>query len=130
MVRARRCPARNTRESKRSVAAMIPQGSKTNRTGDQGDGTYVNPIVCADYSDPDVVRVDEDYYLTASSFNCMPGLPILHSRDLVNWSLIGHALERFPDPSYDRPRHGAGVWAPSIRAGDGRVCIACSPAAD
>src|SRR4051794_2461430 len=52
---------------------------------DQGDGTYRNPIICADYSDPDVIRDGDDYWLVASSFNCTPGLPILHSTDLINW---------------------------------------------
>ncbi|HLR25437.1 MAG TPA: family 43 glycosylhydrolase, partial [Fodinibius sp.] len=52
---------------------------------DNGDGTYTNPILHADYSDPDVVRKGDDYYMTASSFNAVPGLPILHSKDLVNW---------------------------------------------
>lgn len=51
---------------------------------DNGNSTYTNPVIYADYSDPDVVAVEEDYYLTASSFNCIPGLPILHSKDLVN----------------------------------------------
>ena len=59
-------------------------------------GTYTNPIIDADYSDPDVIRVGDDFYLTASSFNCIPGLPILHSKDLVNWKIIGHALQRQP----------------------------------
>ncbi|HEY4062768.1 MAG TPA: family 43 glycosylhydrolase [Puia sp.] len=83
---------------------------------DQGDGTYRNPILYADYSDPDAVRVGDDYYMTASSFNCIPGLPILHSRDLVNWTLIGHALPRLdPEEIYEKPQHGNGVWAPAIR---------------
>ena len=65
---------------------------------DKGNGTYVNPVINADYSDPDIVAVGDDYYLTSSSFNCVPGLPILHSRDLVNWEIVGHALERvWPD---------------------------------
>ena len=59
---------------------------------DNGDGTYTNPVLYSDYSDPDAIRVGDDYYMTASSFNCVPGLPILHSRDLVNWELIGYAL--------------------------------------
>ncbi len=83
---------------------------------DNGDGTYTNPVLYADYSDPDAVRVGEDYYMTASSFNCVPGLPILHSRDLVNWELIGHALPK--QPPYDvfaTVQHGGGVWAPCIR---------------
>jgi beta-xylosidase len=81
---------------------------------DNGDGTYTNPVLNADYSDPDLCAVGDDYYLTASSFNCMPGLPILHSKDLVNWEIIGHALQhQFPDSLM--PQHGKGVWAPAIR---------------
>lgn len=91
---------------------------------DQGDGTYMNPVLGGDYSDPDAVRVGEDYYLTASSFTNAPGLPILHSRDLVNWTIIGHALPRVvPDAHYNTPRHGGGVWAPTIRHYDGRFVI-------
>jgi beta-xylosidase len=83
---------------------------------DNGDGTYTNPVLYADYSDPDVCVVGEDYYLTTSSFNCIPGLPILHSKDLVNWTIIGYALqEQEPEEVFDRPAHGKGVWAPCIR---------------
>ena len=82
---------------------------------DNGDGTYKNPIIHADYSDPDAIRVGDDYYMISSSFNHVPGLPILHSRDLVNWVLIGHALKKLPSPHFDTVRHGGGVWAPSIR---------------
>ena len=83
---------------------------------DNGDGSYTNPVLYADYSDPDVCAVGEDYYLTASSFNCVPGLPVLHSKDLVNWQLIGHALKELtPKEIFDQPAHGKGVWAPSIR---------------
>jgi beta-xylosidase len=83
---------------------------------DNGDGTYTNPIIFADYSDPDVVRVGNDFYMTASSFNCVPGLPILHSNDLINWSIIGHAVQRLlPADVFSRPQHGNGIWAPSIR---------------
>ncbi|MEJ2545283.1 MAG: family 43 glycosylhydrolase, partial [Calditrichaceae bacterium] len=82
---------------------------------DIGDGTYKNPIIFADYSDPDVVRVGNDFYMTSSSFNCIPALPILHSNDLVNWKIINHAVKKFDDPWFDIPQHGNGVWAPSIR---------------
>ncbi len=83
---------------------------------DNSDGTYKNPIIHADYSDPDVVRVGDDYYMTASSFNCVPGLPILHSKDLVNWELINYALQKQPPfDVFDKPQHGNGVWAPCIR---------------
>lgn len=91
---------------------------------DKGNGTYVNPVINADYSDPDACAVGEDYYLTASSFNCIPGLPILHSKDLVNWEIIGHALEtQYPVEVYDSPSHGNGVWAPSIRYHNGEFYI-------
>ena len=85
---------------------------------------YTNPVLHADYSDPDVCRVGEDYYMTSSSFNCFPGLPILHSRDLVHWEQIGAALTDYPcDGSADdfrtTVRHGKAVWAPAIRYHDG-----------
>ena len=83
---------------------------------DQGDGTYKNPILFADYSDPDVVRAGDDYYMTASSFNASPGLPILHSKDMVNWKIINHALpKQVPLETFNIPQHGNGVWAPCIR---------------
>lgn len=82
---------------------------------DNGNGTYKNPVLHADYSDPDVIRVGRDYYMTASSFNCTPGLPILHSKDLINWKLINHALKRLvPEEVFAAPQHGKGVWAPSM----------------
>src|SRR5215204_3378304 len=96
-------------------AAESPAVSKV-WIADNGDGTYKNPILHADYSDPDVVRVGTDYYMTASSFDAVPGLPILHSKDLVNWQLIGHALKRQPPHDhFSRTQHGNGVWAPAIR---------------
>ncbi|MBS2097813.1 glycoside hydrolase family 43 protein [Carboxylicivirga linearis] len=82
---------------------------------DLGNGKYQNPIIYADYSDPDVVRVGDDYYMTSSSFSHFPGLPILHSKDLVNWTLIAHAAIEYPDDAFDKPQHGNGIWAPSFR---------------
>jgi len=91
---------------------------------DKGDGTYRNPILHADYSDPDVIRVGKDFYMTASSFDAVPGLPVLHSRDLVNWELIGHALPQQPPVEvYSRTQHGNGVWAPAIRRHNGTYYI-------
>ncbi len=91
---------------------------------DKGDGTYRNPILHADYSDPDLVRVGDDYYLTASSFSDIPGLPILHSKDLVNWQLIGHALLRQPPfEHFEKPQHGNGVWAPALRHRNGEFYL-------
>lgn len=91
---------------------------------DEGNGMYRNPVLHADYSDPDVCVVGEDYFLTASSFNCTPGLPILHSKDLVNWKIVNYALKKVePVEYYNEPRHGKGVWAPSIRFHEGMYYI-------
>lgn len=91
---------------------------------DNGDGTYKNPILYADYSDPDVIRVGNDYFMTASSFNAAPGLPILHSKDMVNWKLINHALQiQVPEETFNVPQHGNGVWAPSIRYHNNEIYI-------
>ncbi len=76
---------------------------------------YSNPILMADYSDPDVIRVGEDFYMISSSFTYLPGIPVLRSRDLVHWEIIGHAAAMLPFPRYDRPAHRCGTWAPSIR---------------
>jgi beta-xylosidase len=106
--------------------------------------TYRNPILYSDYSDPDVIRVGSRYYMTASSFHFSPGLPLLESRDLVHWTLVGHALPKLPfDAKYDLPgplgftdgserarffaemghRYSAGVWAPAIRHHAGHFYI-------
>ena len=91
---------------------------------DEGNGMYRNPVLHADYSDSDVCAVGEDYFLTASSFNCTPGLPILHSKDLVNWKIVNYALKKVePVEYYNEPRHGKGVWAPSIRFHGGMYYI-------
>ncbi|GAB3657986.1 glycoside hydrolase 43 family protein [Echinicola sediminis] len=91
---------------------------------DQGDGTYINPVLHSDYSDPDLCRVGDDFYMTASSFNAVPGLPILHSKDLVNWEVINYALDRLPPfEHFSKPQHGNGVWAPAIRYHKGEFFI-------
>jgi beta-xylosidase len=103
--------------------AQTPAVSKV-WVADNGDGTYKNPIIHADFSDPDAVRVGDDFYLTASSFNAAPGLPVLHSKDLVNWTVVGYALRRQPPfEVFDKPQHGNGVWAPAIRHHDGEFYI-------
>lgn len=91
---------------------------------DLQDGTFQNPILFADYSDPDVCRVGDTFYMTASSFNYTPGLPILVSKDLVNWELKNYAIkERLPYAMYDSPAHAKGIWAPSIRYHNGEFFI-------
>lgn len=106
-----------------SLNAQQQVGETSVWTPDNGDGTYRNPIIYADYSDPDVVRVGDDYYMTSSSFGHFPGLPILHSKDLVNWRIIGHAVPRHPSEEFDEPQHGQAIWAPSIRYHNGQFCI-------
>jgi beta-xylosidase len=91
---------------------------------DNGDGRYSNPIIHADYPDPDVIRVGDDFYMTASSSNAAPGLPILHSRGLVNWTILGHVFTRQPPfDVFSKPQHGNGVWAPAIRYHSGEFYI-------
>jgi beta-xylosidase len=95
---------------------------------DLGNGRYKNPVLFADYSDPDLVKVGGDFYMVASSFNVMPGIPVLHSKDLVNWEIIGHVYDRLPFEKFDKPAHGDGSWAPSIRYHDGRFYVYfCTP---
>jgi beta-xylosidase len=91
---------------------------------DQGNGTYKNPVLDADYSDPDAIRVGEDYYLIASSFDAVPGIPILHSKDLVNWRIINHVFaQQQPLAHFAKTQHGNGVWAPAILFHEGEFYI-------
>lgn len=90
---------------------------------DLQNGTFQNPVLFADYSDPDVIRVGDTFYMTASSFNYIPGLPILTSKDLVNWKLANYALDRIDYEAYDIPQHAKGVWAPAIRYHNGEFYI-------
>ncbi len=89
---------------------------------------FNNPILYGDYSDPDVIRVGEDFYLISSSFTYLPGIPVLRSRDLVHWELIGYVADRLPFPRYNTPQHKCGTWAPSIRWHNGRFYVyVCLP---
>ena len=96
---------------------------------DLGNGKYRNPVLYADYSDPDAIRVGEDYYMVASSFCNAPGLPLLHSKDLVNWKVVNYCIDRIPEFRYRNPIHGCGVWAPSIRYHEG-IYYVCFPMPD
>jgi beta-xylosidase len=96
---------------------------------DEGDGTYKNPVLYADYSDPDVIRSGSDFYLVASSFNASPGIPVLRSRDLVGWQLVGHVFDvQEPRATYAAPAHGGGAWAPAIRKHGGLFYVYWSDA--
>lgn len=91
---------------------------------DQGNGNFKNPVLYSDYSDPDVVRWGEDYYMTSSSFNASPALPILHSKDMINWEIINFALpKQVPLEHFNMAQHGNGVWAPCIRVHNNELYI-------
>ena len=77
--------------------------------------TFRNPIIPGCYPDPSICRVDEDYYLVTSTFEYFPGLPIFHSRDLVNWQQIGHVLDRPSQLNLDGIKASLGLYAPTIR---------------
>jgi beta-xylosidase len=111
------------RRQESSDTAVVAKPVQEVWSPDNGDGTYTNPVIYADYSDPDVIRVGNNFYMTSSSFAHFPGLPILHSNDLVNWSIIGHAIAQYPIKAFDAPQHGNGVWAPSIRFHGGEYYI-------
>ena len=101
------------------IAQYRKEGFPKIWVSDQGDGTFINPVLYADYSDPDIIRVKDDFFMVASSFNCIPGLPILHSKDLINWKIVNHIIDEIPFSNYKQPEHGKGVWAPSLRYHDG-----------
>lgn len=110
-----------------SAAAALPADADV-WNPDLGDGTYKNPIIHADYSDPDVIRVGNDYWMVASSFTHMPGIPILHSNDLIHWEIVNHVYPSFPSKKFDRPAHGEGTWAPAIRFHNGTYYVYfCTP---
>lgn len=122
-----------------SMALAVPvmaQAPSNTWNPNVGSDKYRNPVIDADYSDPDVCRVGNDYYMTSSSFACFPGLQVLHSTDLVNWEIIGAAITGddypvFPEYKgtdidwHKRIQHGNYVWAPSIRYHDGWFYIYC-----
>ncbi|MBR1770800.1 MAG: family 43 glycosylhydrolase [Lachnospiraceae bacterium] len=93
------------------------------RQADLGDGTYQNPVLYGDYSDPDAIRVGDDYYMISSSFSNAPAIPILHSYDLVNWKVVNYVCRHVPEFRYINPIHGSGVWAPAIRYHDGEYYV-------
>ena len=97
-------------------------------TPDNGNGTFTNPLFYEEFSDPDLIRVGEDYYLTGTTMHSMPGLPVLQSRDLVNWKLLGYAMQRLDlGPEFrledGKNVYGQGLWAPSFRYHDGTFYI-------
>ncbi len=114
------------------LSAAIPGGAQTaakrSWAADNGNGTYSNPLFYDEFSDPDMIRVGDDYYLTGTTMHTMTGLPILHSRDLVNWKIIAYAFDRLDlGPAFrmegGRGIYGGGIWAPCFRYHDGMFYI-------
>jgi beta-xylosidase len=107
----------------RMIAQPTPRGvaqSPRTWTADNGNGTFSNPLFYDEFSDPDLIRVGDDFYLTGTTMHAMPGLPVLHSRDLVNWELMSYALDRLDlGPEFrledGKEIYGKGIWAPSFR---------------
>lgn len=110
------------------VMQVMAQSQSQYAWGDQGNGTYINPVLNADYSDPDVIRVGEKYYMVASDFHFI-GMQVLESVDLVNWKLISKVYDKFIFPSWEKnERYAGGSWAPSIRYHDDKFWIFfCTP---
>ncbi|MBW6530847.1 glycoside hydrolase 43 family protein [Sphingomonas sp. RRHST34] len=120
---------------RRALAALLlaVSGAATAQVwrSDQGDGSYRNPVLYADYPDPDVIRVGRDYYFVSTTFVNVPGITILHSRDLINWTIATHvATELDGDPRYDLVGGNAyrkGLYAASLRHHDGTFYLAITP---
>ncbi len=110
-----------------SVAASV--GQSRSWTADNGNGTFTNPLFYDEFSDPDVLRVGDDYYLAGTTMHSVPGLVILHSKDLVNWENVSYCFDRFdfPDDRFSlrngQEIYGQGIWAPCIRHHDGRFYV-------
>lgn len=113
------------------LLALLPALSlpaQTSWTADNGNGTFTNPLFYDEFSDPDIIRVGDDFYLAGTTMHCMPGLVVLHSRDLVNWEFLSYAFDRLDmgdefNLDNGREAYGQGIWAPCIRYHDGKFYI-------
>lgn len=111
------------------VAALGAAAQQRSWTADNGNGTYTNPLFYDEFSDPDILRVGDDYYLAGTTMHTVPGLVILHSKDLVNWENISYCFDRFDfdDDAFSLKNHqeiyGQGVWAPAIRYANGQFYV-------
>lgn len=111
-----------------SNVLILSAQSRPGKWGDQGNGTYINPILNADYSDPDIIRVGSKYYMVTSDFHFL-GMQVLESEDMVNWKLISHIYHRFDFPGWnDNQQYAGGSWAPAIRYHDNKFWVFfCTP---
>ncbi len=111
------------------LLAAYGYGENRSWSADNGNGTYTNPLTYDEFSDPDVIRVGDDYYLAGTTMHTVPGLVILHSKDLVNWENVSYCFDRFPfdDDTFSlkngKEIYGQGIWAPCIRYNDGKFYL-------
>lgn len=112
-----------------AVATLSICARQLSWTADNGNGTYTNPLFYDEFSDPDIIRVGDSFYLVGTTMHCNPGLVVLQSKDLVNWSFCSYAFDRIgiDDPRFSldegKEAYGQGIWAPCIRYHDGRFYI-------
>ena len=101
------------------------------QSSDNGDGTFTNPVLWSDCPDPDLIRVGDDYYLVTTTMHLMPGAPIMHSKDLVNWEIVSYIFDRLEETPYYSMEggtvYGRGQWATSLRYKDGRFFAYFTP---
>ena len=111
-----------------AVSYLLPSSAQS-WTADNGNGTFTNPLFYDEFSDPDILRVGDDYYLAGTTMHAVPGLVILHSKDLVNWENISYCFDRFDfaDDAFYLKNHkeiyGQGIWAPCIRYANGQFYV-------
>ena len=120
--------AQNGQVSAQKKLVTQQQPSRTTWSADNGNGTYTNPLFYDEFSDPDIIRVGEDYYLAGTTMHSVPGLVVLHSKDLVNWEFSSFCFDRFDDSDdfnlrNGKEAYGQGIWAPAIRYHNGKFYI-------
>ena len=112
-----------------NLAILAAWGQQKSWTADNGNGTFTNPLFYDEFSDPDMIRVNDTFYLVGTTMHCNPGLVVLESKDLVNWEFCSYAFDRIPvDDSRFRleggkEAYGQGIWAPCIRYHEGKFYI-------
>ena len=120
--------AQNGQVSAQKKLVTQQQPGRMTWSADNGNGTYTNPLFYDEFSDPDIIRVGEDYYLAGTTMHSVPGLVVLHSKDLVNWEFSSYCFDRFDDSDdfnlrNGKEAYGQGIWAPAIRYHNGKFYI-------
>ena len=123
------CSVAATAQKKQAAKNVLPTVTSIKSwSADNGNGTYTNPLFYDEFSDPDIIRMGEDYYLAGTTMHSVPGLVVLHSKDLVNWEFSSYCFDRFDDSDdfnlrNGKEAYGQGIWAPAIRYHNGKFYI-------